>query len=327
MKRNSIITRLKSPTNLRTPDPLEYRWPRSTERRTVLLPLPRGEGRGEGERFFDSGPSALDSRLAAAGERPGLSRHSLVAAACLAALLPGLSVAEAADATNAPPKKHWESVASMDLALTRGNSRTFLAAASINSKAKWEKDELILGASAGYGDTTTKDAAGAEATTKTQDYLKGAAQWNHLFTKRLYGGLKLEAVHDGIADINYRFTVSPLAGYFFVKETNTFLSGELGPSYLDERLDDHTHSYLGGRVAERFGHTFDTRAKIWENAEWIPQVDKFENWILNAEAGVSAPVTKSLEVRFVAQDTYNNQPAPGRLKNDLKLLAGIGYRF
>jgi putative salt-induced outer membrane protein YdiY len=226
-----------------------------------------------------------------------------------------------------PPKPKWESVASVDLTLTRGNSRSFLATATVNTQKKWETEEILLGGSAGYGNSTVKNSAGQETTSENQDYIKGFAQFNHLFTERFYGGLRVEGLHDNVADINYRLTVSPLAGYYFIKHTNTFLSGEVGPSLVDEELDHHTQTYLGLRVGERFEHKFDGGAKIWQSLEWIPQVDKLENWILNAEAGVSAPITKSLDVRLIAQDTYNNRPAPDRLKNDLKLLAGIGYRF
>jgi hypothetical protein len=118
-----------------------------------------------------------------------------------------------------------------------------------------------------------------------------------------------------------------MAGYYFVKQTNTFLCAEAGPSFITEELGGQTQNYVGLRIAERFEHKFGSGAKVWENLEWIPQVDNFDNWILNAEVGISAPVYKSLDVRLVAQDTYNNQPAAGRLKNDLKLLAGLGYRF
>jgi hypothetical protein len=112
-----------------------------------------------------------------------------------------------------------------------------------------------------------------------------------------------------------------------VKTTNTFLSGEFGPTYVNQEIGGRSESYIALRLAERFEHKFKTGARIWESLEWLPQIDHFDNWILNAEAGVSAPVTKSLDVRLVAQDTYNNQPATGRLKNDLKLLAGVGYHF
>ena len=237
-------------------------------------------------------------------------------------------LAEDAKPADAPPKKKtWESVAAADVTLTRGNSRSFLGTVSLNTRRKWDSDELLLGGAAGYGNSTTKNSSGQDVTSETQDYLKGFGQFNHLFTDRWYGGLRLEGLHDNTASINYRFTVSPLVGYYIIKETNTFLSAEVGPSLISQELAHHYKTYAGFRVGERFEHKFDGGARVWETLEWIPQVDDFANWILNAEVGASAPITKSLDVRLVAQDTYNNRPATGRLKNDLKLLAGIGYRF
>jgi len=241
---------------------------------------------------------------------------------CILLAAAGLSYGE--EATNAPPKPHWESVASADMTLTRGNSKTFLATFNLNSTRKWQNNEILLGAGAGYGETTTQPG---NTTTETADFLKGFSQWNHLFTDRFYSGIRVEGLHDNIADINYRLTVSPMAGYYFIKQTNVFLSGEVGPSYVYEQLGGKTDSYAAGRVAERFEYKFKTGARVWENLEWLTQVDRVENWILNAEVGVSAPITKHLDARLVGQDSYNNQPAVGRLKNDLKLMAGLGYRF
>jgi hypothetical protein len=152
----------------------------------------------------------------------------------------------------APPPKLWESVASADLALTRGNSRSFLGTVTLNTHRKWDSDELLLGGAAGYGNSTTKNSNGEEVSSETQDYLKGFGQFNHLFTERLYAGLRLEGLHDNIADINYRFTVSPLMGYYFIKETNTLLSGEVGPSLITQELAHVRKTYAALRLGERF---------------------------------------------------------------------------
>jgi uncharacterized protein DUF481 len=254
-------------------------------------------------------------------------RFLLIIIILVAGLFANASRVQAEDVTNAPPKPHWDSVASADLTLTRGNSHTFLGAVTINSTRKSPDNEFLLGGSAGYGNTTTKQTDGSETTTETANFLKGYGQWNHLFGEKLYAGLRFDAVRDNVADIRYRFTVSPLAGYYFIKQTNVFLSGEVGPSYVNQDLGGDTSSYIAARVGERFEYKFKSGARIWETLEWLPQVDKFDNWIANAEVGISAPISKALDVRLVAQDTYNNQPATGRLKNDLKLLAGIGVRF
>lgn len=227
-----------------------------------------------------------------------------------------------------PPPKGWETVASAGVTLTRGNSKTFLATVGLNAKRKWSHDEILLGASAGYGESTTGTRAPDDNKTDvTQKYLKGFGQYNHLFSGRLYGGLRAEGLYDKIAAVDYRFTISPLLGYYLIKEPATSLAVEAGPSVVFEKVGGEENTYLAGRVAERYEYKFKNNARIWESAEWITQVDDVDNWILNAEAGVSAPIVKALDVRLVVQDSYDNRPAPNRLKNDFKLIAGLGYRF
>jgi hypothetical protein len=266
-----------------------------------------------------------------------ISSPSTIALLCITTIIGPAQNAPAADAstnapaaavTNAPPPKHWEGVFSADATLARGNSRSFMGTVAVNAKGKYEPNEFLLSGAAGYGDSTTKDpVTGQDVTNKSQDYLKGSAQWNYLFTDRFYAGLKLDAFHDDLADINYRFTVSPLAGYYLIKKPETDFAVEAGPSYVYEQVGGKTDSYFAVRLAERFEYRFKTGAKIWESVEWIAQVDRFGNWIANAELGISAPISKALDVRLVAQDNYDNEPAPGRVKNDFKLLAGIGYKF
>jgi len=255
---------------------------------------------------------------------------ALLAHAWTAAILISMASARAADPTPAaPPAPKWESIAAVDIALTRGNSRDFLGTFSLGTKRKWTSDEILFGAAAGYGTTQQKD----KPETRNQDYLKGFSQWNHLFTERIYAGLRVEGLHDDIANVDYRFTVSPLAGYYFLKQTNTFLAGEVGPSWGHQKLfvagpgSDVENSYFALRLAERYEYKFKTGARIWETLEYIPSVEHWADYLVNFEAGVSAPITKALDVRLVAQDNFDNKPAPHRLKNDFKLGAGLGYRF
>jgi hypothetical protein len=233
----------------------------------------------------------------------------------------------ATQAANAPPQTGWESVAAAGATLSRGNSQNFLATVSLDTVRKWTSDEMRFGASGGYGKTTQHNPGAPNTEFKNTDYLKGYGQWNHLFTERLYSGLRLAVEHDDIADLDYRVTLSPLAGYYIIKKSNTSLSVEAGPSLITEKQGGEDRTYCAARLAERYEYKFANDARIWQTAEWMPQVDDFDNWILNFEAGVAAPLAKGLDVRLVVQDTYDNQPAAGRLKNDLKLIAGIGYKF
>ncbi len=242
--------------------------------------------------------------------------------------LTAATIAVAADPSPAtPPQKGWESAATLGATLTRGNSKTFAASGNVTTRHSWTSDEVLFGATAGYGENTTT-VNGTKVDQTTESDIKGFGQWNHLFSPQTYAGLRVTGDHDDIASLAYRVTVSPLLGYYFIKQTNSFLAGEVGPSYVREKyFDEDVHNYIGLRVAERGEHKFASGARIWESLSWIPKVADLNNYLLNMEAGVSAPISKALSVSLILQDTYNNAPAAGKLKNDLKLIAGLSYIF
>jgi len=258
-------------------------------------------------------------------KRPPASRLSGLAGACIALLATAVIAGAAEEAKQPPPK--WDTTLTLGATLTRGNSKTFLGSGLINTKRKWADDEALLGASAGYGETTIT-SGGNKVDKVTDSYIKGFGQWNHLFTPRAYGGLRVSGDHDDIASLGYRATVGPLLGYYFVKQTNAFLAGEIGPSFVREKFfHEHVHNYVGLRLGERGERKFTSGSKIWESVEWIPKVKDMQDYLVTAETGVSAPMSKSLSLSLVLQDSYKSVPAIGKLKNDLKLIAGITYTF
>src|SRR3954467_10847932 len=94
------------------------------------------------------------------------------------------------DAASSEPK--WVSSAQAGLTLTRGNSETFLATLGATTEKKWGHHELSFGLDGAYG--TTKDQTTGE-TTKNTASLDGFGQYNYLFTERLYGYGRVEALH------------------------------------------------------------------------------------------------------------------------------------
>jgi putative salt-induced outer membrane protein YdiY len=250
------------------------------------------------------------------------SRRAIALAAVL--VFVGLELGYAADGAAAAPKKGWESSAAVGLTLTRGNSETFLATLSLETKRKWERDEVALGISGGYGESTSNDIY-----SKNTEFLQAYGQFNHLFTERFYGSLRLDGQYDGIAGIDYRFKVSPLVGYYLIKNDKMTLAAEGGPSLIMEHLDGQSsHAYWAARAAERFEYKLSATTKVWESLEYLPKVDDWtENYLLNFEAGIDTAITKNWSLRVVFQDQYASQPAPGRKQNDLRLLAGTAYKF
>jgi putative salt-induced outer membrane protein YdiY len=239
------------------------------------------------------------------------------------ALAGAVNFSTAADApAGAPapaPDPAWETTASAGATVTRGNSKTLLFTAGLLSQKKWQMNEARLGVDGAYGKNDS---------VKNTEFGRLFGQYNRLFTDRWFGYVRAELSHDAVADVEYRLAVSPGAGYYFLKDQKQSLSLEVGPGFITEKLGNHQkNNYFTLRVAERYELKLNDKTRVWQSAEWLPQVDHFKNYLLNSEIGLETQLTKKLSFRTYIQDTYDNEPTPGRKKNDLKLVSGIAYKF
>lgn len=218
-----------------------------------------------------------------------------------------------------PPKYPWDGNVAAGLTLTHGNSDTLLVTASILAHKKTPENEISLGGDGAYGE---------DSSVENVDTVHGFSQYNHLFSDRFYGYARVDALHDGIADLQYRITIGPGVGYYLINETNTTFAGEFGSSFVNQRLGNVDDNYATFRLAERFEHKFNKYgARVWENVEFLPQVNKLENYLINSEVGIETSITKKISLKTFMQDNFANEPAAGRQKNDVKLVSGIAYKF
>lgn len=212
----------------------------------------------------------------------------------------------------------WVSSLAAGMTVTSGTKDTLLAAINFTTARKAPHYEIKLGAGGAYGETEGD---------KTTANALGYGQYNYLFTERFYAGIRLEALHDSIVDIDYRFTLSPLVGYYLIKNTNAQFFVEAGPTLVVEQQGGVQDTYAALRLAERYERKLSDFAKVWESVEFIPQVDDFQNYIVNIEVGVEAALNKTLALRVVFRDQYDNVPAEGAEKNEIQFIASVVYKF
>jgi len=229
-------------------------------------------------------------------------------------------------ADEAPAKKGWETTAAAGLTITSGTKDTLLATAGINTSRKWEKDELAFGLSGGYGND---DNNPTKTTTDNTKFVLGFGQYNHLVTERFYAGARLDAAYDGIAELDYRVTLTPLVGYYLIKNTNTTMAVEVGPSVVFEKYSGQdSDTYCGIRFSERLDHKLTDSTKVWESISYVPDVeDWMGHYVITAEAGIDTAITKKWSLRVVLQDVYSSQTPAGIDNNELRLIAGTAYKF
>jgi len=223
-----------------------------------------------------------------------------------------------------PDKPKWERSAFVGATITQGNSDTILVTANVLATRKGGPNEYSLGLDAAYGENDGD---------KDVETLKGFMQYNRLFTDRFYGYVRADGLHDAIADVEYRFTFGPGAGYYLIKtkddtkKTATSLNVEGGPSFVTEKVGHDHNDYFALRIAEKLEHKFSDTARVWQMVEFLPQIDDWNNYLINGEVGAEANLTTKVLLRAVVSDTYDNEPAVGRKKNDVKIVSSIGYKF
>jgi putative salt-induced outer membrane protein YdiY len=233
----------------------------------------------------------------------------------LARTVKAAKVTEAA--TNQPPK--WDGTFTLGVTATAGNVNSVLSTAKVVAQKNARWNQYNLEADGAYG--TVDDVQSAQSA-------HGSAQANHIFIDdKWYGYGRGDALHDAIANVDYRLTGSAGGGYYFIKDKITTFSSELGPALQYERLDDEYHTYPSVRLAQNYERKIDDHARVWENVEFIPPVTYPDAFLVNATVGVETPLTHSLSLQTYVQDNFANAPAPGFKNNDLKLISGVVFKF
>jgi putative salt-induced outer membrane protein YdiY len=218
---------------------------------------------------------------------------------------------------------NWHGNVAFGLSLARGNSDTFLMNASALAAREWNQNELKFGADGQYG----LNNWGQSNQTQSADSVHGFADYKRLITDRFYGDLNVDGTHDDLADLRYRLIVGPAIGYYFIKSDATKVNGEIGPSFIYEKLGSNTLSYVTMRVSEHAEHSFNKGCKVWEQVDYLPQVDDFNNYLVNTEVGAEAALNTRLSLRIVAKDQFNSMPAAGRKENDITLVSAVVFKY
>lgn len=230
-------------------------------------------------------------------------------------------VSEAADS------KGFKTSLTLGATLTDGNSETMVGNASLLTEG--EKDRLgsvRAGIEANYGESTVRRREDGETEREKETTVENArifANARKTLGERTFAYLVGSVLYDDIAQIDYRAMLGPGLGVYLLKREATTLSIELGTSYIWEDVSDEREDYLAARLAQRFDYAINDRSRLWQAAEVLPKANEFDDYLLNAEAGIEAAVNSRMNLRLVLQDKYDSTPGEGLKKNDLTLIAGL----
>ncbi len=216
----------------------------------------------------------------------------------------------------------WESTVAAGLNIASGNSETLAANASINAEKSGDVHEIRLGAEGNFGESTVNEID--ETTTQNA---KAIAVYKRKFEAFfLYSDNSL--FHDKIADIDSRLIVGVGVGRRLMETDNIKFDIELGWAYINEELANTPgDDYVAARFSARHDQKLSENSKLWLTAEYLPNIDDFDDYLLNGEAGLEAALNSALSLRIVLQDRYDNTVPDDRERNDLSLISSVVYKL
>ena len=222
------------------------------------------------------------------------------------------------------PAGGFKNTLSLGASMTDGNSETLQLNASLVSEGeKPGLGSIRMGVEGNYGESTVNN--NKETTVKNA---KAFLNVKKTISERTFGSLDASCLRDEIAAINYRITVGPGLGAFLVKTEKASLSVEVGPTYVWEEVEvggttNVTDNYFAIRAFEKASWAFSTGSKAWQSAECLPKASDLNDFLLNTEIGVEAPLSAGVNIRLVLQDKYDSTPVDGKVPNDVALIAGV----
>ncbi len=123
-------------------------------------------------------------------------------------------------------------------------------------------------------------------------------------------------------------------GYQFWENSKTALSLTAGLTYLHERYEipeepaedfERVNERLGSRLGTNFRYELPLGISFHHKNEWIRSLDESSDWRLTSSTGFSTMIVGALRSELKVDYNVNNQPQPGKRREDTRMSVGISY--
>jgi putative salt-induced outer membrane protein len=130
------------------------------------------------------------------------------------------------------------------------------------------------------------------------------------------------------AGISRRFEEGAGLAYRLVERTRHLLTTELGSQLVQQRsTDDLSDEFLAGRAAAIYRFTFRENSYFDARTEYLPNFETSEDYRLNADLGLVAPLSRRLGIKLGYIVRFDNLPQPGAEKTDRFFTTGVQVAY
>jgi putative salt-induced outer membrane protein YdiY len=224
------------------------------------------------------------------------------------------------------PLPKWTGSITAGVTSTHGNTKTETISASGNMTKRTEKDRTQISADYAKGEQEDK-VTGVDET--IEDWWRAKGKYDYFFSKKKYAYVDGRYEKDAVSQLDRRVIVGGGGGYQWIESENVNFSTELGLASLYEKFDNQTKS--NSELSTQLGYNLDKKltrnTKLAHDLTFYPALDKFSDYFLTTTVGVRTDFSGSFFATFKTIFNYDETPAVGAHKTDVKYFLGVGYSF
>ena len=207
------------------------------------------------------------------------------------------------------------------LAYLDASGNTDVTSLTINERLEWTRPHFVWAQSANAINGSTD---GEESANLLAIGLRG--DWKPRGRLSVYSLVNYD--RNRFADIGRRFEEGAGLGYTLIERPRHKLVTELGAQFVQQRnLDKVSDRFLAGRAAELYRYTFRANTYFEERVEFLPNLETNEDYRMNGEASLVAPLSRHLSIKLGYVVRFDNLPEPDVKKTDRFLTSGLQVAF
>lgn len=203
---------------------------------------------------------------------------------------------------------------------SRGNTESRSLYAEGQVIARTDRSRFTLG---GQG---TRAETNGRTTADSQRVWLG---YDHFVSERVFLGASSRLSRDEFTDVELRSSLGLSAGFHFFDSKRTTLAAQLGASYVDENFGEAPdESYPAGRWVLDFTHELAPgRVELFHNHEGLLSFETSEDLLIHSRSGLRFHLFEGFVATTQLNFDYDESPAPGRERNDLRYIVNLGFNW
>lgn len=162
---------------------------------------------------------------------------------------------------------------------------------------------------------------------KVVQQARGNLRYAWSLNKKVYNFYQIGLEHDLFQNIDLRLTPTTGFGYWFSDKDTLKMMTEAGAGYEYEfRRGSKDQGAPVLNLREMFSKKIGN-AEIGEDISYIPKINRFEDYRVEAEAFLRFILSQHLAFKFKLGDQYRSRPVVEKKKNDMNFTSAVEWLF